>query len=601
MKFHQASYLLLGVSAPGLASALVLPRLSNSSATTHCGTDLCTWWHETGEVNTATAVAPENVRQSRQYLVQVSLAGSDSFFDSFVYEAIPRNGNGKILSPGDRDGTFSGDDGISIELDEGINMAWTQFEHSQDVDVRILRRDGQALGDEVVIRPTADTFKTQHVAGGLVIRVPADPQGHRFSVEFADDLYTYRSDGVNYKTDGSGEVVGIEPRNALVIFASAFLPDEMVPSLDGPDTKVMTPGAFSVADIGAAPIVYFPPGVYWIDSEPLGLTHIKLDPATYWVHLAPGAFVKGAVEYTTSNKDFYATGHGVLSGEFYVYQANVEAGYKADKSDLTSLRLWWHRGVQAGQVWHCAGPTISSPPFNTMDLKDGSIDRDDISVNIFDYKQVGAFFMQTDGPQMYNNGVVHDVFYHCNDDGIKTYHSGITASRLTIWKVHNNAIVQMGWQPRDVHDVTIDSLYIIHTRYRRSETYVPSAIFGASPIYNGEPRLDPSMSIRGISVSNVICEGPCPGLFRLTPLQNYADFTVSGVQYVDGLIGGSVPIGDSIIATTADTTYPDAEDLTMGLSISDWTVKGEKVTMENARTLGQWNMNAAYDGQWSIA
>jgi hypothetical protein len=131
----------------------------------------------------------------------------------------------------------------------------------------------------------------------------------------------------------------------------------------------MTPGAFSVADIGAAPIVYFPPGVYWIDSEPLGLTHIKLDPATYWVHLAPGAFVKGAVEYTTSNKNFYATGHGVLSGEIYVYQANFEAGYKGEKSDLTSLRLWWHRGVQAGQVWHCAGPTISSPPFNTMDLK----------------------------------------------------------------------------------------------------------------------------------------------------------------------------------------------------------------------------------------
>jgi hypothetical protein len=61
MKFHPAYYL-LGVSASGLASALVVPRQSNSSATTHCGTDLCTWWHETGEVNTDTAVAPENVR-----------------------------------------------------------------------------------------------------------------------------------------------------------------------------------------------------------------------------------------------------------------------------------------------------------------------------------------------------------------------------------------------------------------------------------------------------------------------------------------------------------------------------------------------------------
>jgi hypothetical protein len=478
-------------------------------------------------------------------------------------------------------------------------MAWTQFEHSKDVDVRILRRDGQAVGD-VVIRPMALPLAVQHTAGAVVIRVPAHPNGHRFSVEFADDLYTYRSDGNGYTTDGSGEVVGVEPTNALLIFASAFLSDDLIPYPDDPNTKVMTPGSFTVDDIDGAPIVYFPPGVYWIDSDPLGTAHIKLEPSTYWVYLAPGAFVKGAIEYTTSNKDFYATGHGVLSGEIYVYQANVDQMYKAVKDDVTSLRMWWHRSIQSGQVWHCTGPTISSPPFNTMDLKDGSNDREDISVDISDYKQVGAFFMQTDGPQMYTDGTVHDVFYHVNDDAIKTYHSGVTASRLTIWKAFNDPIIQMGWEPRDVHGVSIDSLYIIHTRYRKSETYVPSAIFGASPIYNGEPRLNASMTI-SMSVSNVICEGPCPGLFRLTPLQNYADFKVTGISYPDGLIGGSVPIGDTIIATTEDTTYPGSEDLSMDLSISDWTVKGEAVTMDNAATLGQWNINTAYDGQWSIA
>ncbi|KAL2824706.1 glycoside hydrolase [Aspergillus pseudoustus] len=590
----------IGAFGTGLANGLLLPRQSNLTASTHCGTDLCTWWHGTGEVNSNSAVAPDAVRQSRQYLVQVAVAGSGKYFDSFVYEAIPRNGNGKIMKPGDSDGTFPDDDGISIELDEGINMAWSQFEHSQDVDVRILRRDGQPVDENVTIRPTALAFDTQHVAGALVIQVPASPNGYRFSVEFADDLFTYRSSGNGYTTDSSGETVGVEPRNALVIFASAFLPDDQIPALDGPNTKAMTPGAFSVADIGGAPIVYFPPGVYWIDSEPLGLAHIKLDPSTYWVHLAPGAFVKGAVEYTTANKDFYATGHGVLSGEIYVYQANADKGYVAEKSDLTSLRMWWHRGVQGGQVWHSAGPTISSPPFNTMDLKDGSTDRDDISMDVFDYKQVGAFFMQTDGLQMYTDAKVRDVFYHCNDDGIKTYHSGVTATDLVIWKVFNDPIIQMGWQPRDVHGITIDTLHIIHTRYRKSETYVPSAIIGASPIYNGEPRLDPSLTI-SMSISNVVCEGPCPGLFRLTPLQNYADFEVAGVRYLDGLIGGSVPIGDSIIATTDDTTYPGSEDLSMGLQIEDWTVGGEKVTMGNAKDLGRWNINAAYDGQWSIA
>ncbi|OKP11373.1 Dextranase [Penicillium subrubescens] len=90
-----------------------------------------------------------------------------------------------------------------------------------------------------------------------------------------------------------------------------------------------------------------------------------------------------------------------------------------------------------------------------------------------------------------------------------------------------------------------------------------------------------------MQITNVVCEGPCPGLFRLTPLQNYADFMLTGVRFLGVLIGGSVPIGDSIIATTEDTTYPGCENLTMGLKIKDWTVGGEKVTMENAETQGQ--------------
>lgn len=75
-------------SIGAFAISLVLPHQSNLTASTHCGTDLCTWWHETGEVKTNSAMAPDAVRQSRQYLVQVAVAGSGKYFDSFVYEAI---------------------------------------------------------------------------------------------------------------------------------------------------------------------------------------------------------------------------------------------------------------------------------------------------------------------------------------------------------------------------------------------------------------------------------------------------------------------------------------------------------------------------------
>jgi hypothetical protein len=594
MRFHLGTAIFMAVGAR------CLPSSTGGNATV-CDSNLCTWWHDSGEINTGTRVQPGNVRQSHRYNVEVSLAGTGDFRPSFVYETIPRNGNGRIYSPWDypKDNTLGSDvdDGISIEPQVGITMAWSQFEYAQDVDVKITRRDGQSLGSttNVIIRPTSTSYSLSTSSdGGIIIRVPKDNSGRRFSVEFNDDLYTYRSDGQNYVQSG-GDVVSVEPTNGLLIFASAFLPADKVPQMNNDNTKTMTPGPINAGDWGNKPILYFPPGVYWMNSNPqgdkpkYGENHLKLDPNTYWVHLAPGAYVKGAVQYTTSNGDFYATGHGVLSGEHYVYQANPATYYQALKSDQTSLRLWSHENV-GSQTWHCQGPTINAPPFNTMDLHGNS---DQASVRISDYKQVGAFFMQTDGPQMYPNSVVNDVFYHANDDVIKAYYSNVVATGLTVWKVHNDPIIQMGWDSRQVSDVVIDGLDIIHTRYRRSETVVPSAIIGASPFYMDGKSPDTSKFI-SLSISNVVCEGPCPSLFRIQALQNYKSFQVKNVAYPDGLSTGGFGLGQSIVPYVSGTR--------MELEVENWTVKGEKVTMANfqADSLGQFNIAGEYWGQWSI-
>jgi hypothetical protein len=185
------------------------------------------------------------------------------------------------------------------------------------------------------------------------------------------------------------------------------------------NTKTMTPGPINQGDWDNKDILYFPPGVYWMNSNPqgerpkYGENHIRLGSNTYWVHFAPGAYLKGAIGYTASRSDIYAAGHGVISGGHYVYQANVGSHYQALKSDAASLRMWWHRHV-GRQTWHCVGQTLNAPPFNTMDLHGNS---EQASVRISDYKQVGAFFFQTNGTQMYPNSVIQDVFYHVNDDG----------------------------------------------------------------------------------------------------------------------------------------------------------------------------------------
>jgi hypothetical protein len=194
---------------------------------THCGNDFCTWWHNSGEVNTLTPVQPANVRQSRRYLVQIGKAGANEQFSSFVYESIPRNGNGRIYSPWDtpNSDTFNGTDGVSIEPSANITMAWSHFEYSVDVDITVSRIGVQlAKPPNVTIRPLALGYSVRPSAdGGIIIHVPHDSNGRKFSVEFNDDLYHYRSNGKQYVPAPAGEEVSIEPRNALLIFASPFL------------------------------------------------------------------------------------------------------------------------------------------------------------------------------------------------------------------------------------------------------------------------------------------------------------------------------------------------------------------------------------------
>src|SRR5690349_7605179 len=94
---------------------------------TACNRQLCSWWHDDGEINTGSMVQVGNVHQSHKYLVQVNIAGANDLYDSFVYESIPRNGRGRVFSPWDppESNTLGADvdDGITIETSAGINMA----------------------------------------------------------------------------------------------------------------------------------------------------------------------------------------------------------------------------------------------------------------------------------------------------------------------------------------------------------------------------------------------------------------------------------------------------------------------------------------------
>ena len=247
------------------------------------------------------------------YNIQVALASNPTqLYNSFVYETIPRNGNGNINDPNDpnsicttdKSSPCDPDDQITIEADVGVDMAWTQFLTRQDTIVRVTRRDGGSVDpSNVTIRPTLVGYDKKRSGNALLITMPYSANGHRVSIEFTDNLMEYRKadksadshyvqnsnpNAPNYvsKYTDNNILVGVEPRNALLLFISPFPSSDKVPDL----TKAykVPQGLVTGLDKVQNSVVYFPPGVYWLT----GTAQAILSSQTTWVYLAPGAYVK---------------------------------------------------------------------------------------------------------------------------------------------------------------------------------------------------------------------------------------------------------------------------------------------------------------------
>ncbi|KND86406.1 Dextranase [Tolypocladium ophioglossoides CBS 100239] len=587
--------------------------------------ELKTWWHNTGEINTRTPVKNENVRQSHMYSVQVGTASNATgFYDSFVYESIPRNGNGNIFDPTDPNSVCNGqncskDDQITIEPDIGVDMAWTQYLATTATVVKVTRSDGGSVDpSNVIIRPTTLAFDMQRSGNALLITVPYSESGYRFSVEFQDNLWQYRirkdslnsqyvqnksPNGENYVAsyDDSMSIVGAEPTNALMIFMSPFPRPEYVPSIDSA-YQVRT-GLVTGLDKVSESIVYFGPGVYWLT----GSAHAILSSSVTWVYLAPGAYIKDAIQYESQSLDLRATGFGVLSGEQYVYQANTAQQYRNIKSDDTSLKMW--RGHSArGAKWTVHGLTTNAPPFNSMDFYG---DLNSFSIDASDYKQVGAFFGQTDGIQMYPNSHVRDIFYHVGDDAIKTYYSNVLCERMTVWKTNNAPIVQFGWYQRDIDNVTVDAVDVIHARYISQAAPWPRALVASAASYvnpDSTSIADSTKRLSNYNITNWRCEGICPALLGINPLQNIDNMLFSNVS-VEKLLSDATQVGFSTFRVFTDSArgnkpiaLGDNSPGKLGLVIENFYVGEEKISMEakNWNAKGHLGIDEHYDGRWTV-
>ncbi|KAK9367923.1 glycoside hydrolase [Lipomyces kononenkoae] len=528
-------------------------------------TELLTWWHDTGEINTQSPVADGNVRQSGIYSVQVRTAcGTKNFYyDSFVYEVIPANGMSNELV---------------YATSYNQTQAWSSFLYSRDVTLKISRKSSPT--NNVIIRPMTLNFSITYDDESAYISVPYSSHGYRFSVEFEDDLISLAPSGA------------MQPAHALLIFASPFEDASLVPKPDA-STVIANPGRVLGLNTTTASTVIFYPGVYYFTGQ----DHMILSPNVTWVYFAPGAYVKGAVEFLSTASEVKATGHGVLSGEQYVWYADPDEGYQtASGANNNGLRMWRGTVGNSHQTFVLNGVTVSAPPFNSMDWSGSNLDLVTCMVN--DYKQVGAFYGQTDGLEMYPGSIIQDVFYHVNDDGIKMYYSNVVAQNIIMWKVSVAPVVQFGWTPRNTENVIIDHVDVIHQAYQDASNN--PGIFGSDNNYLFAPdglsanhdTANSNMTVRNITWSNFRAEGPSACLFRIYALQNLDNIIIKNV-WIEEFEPSSLNTTQSWMPVFYD--YNNGKQVTVtNFVIEGVSVGNTTITANNAAIVGQIDVDPVY-------
>ncbi|CAF1068996.1 unnamed protein product [Rotaria sordida] len=237
----------------------------------------------------------------------------------------------------------------------------------------------------------------------------------------------------------------------------------------------------------------------------------------------PGAYVKGAFQFESTD-DIKVTGFGVLSGEKYVYEADTNNNYHHAIDEqcwatcIKMLRFTSELGKQ--QHLHLHGITVAEPPYHSFVVYG---DEQSFRMSVSFYHQVGSWYWQTDGLEIYRGSTVENTFFHSNDDVLKIYHSNVRVNNIVVWKNENGPVIQWGWSPRTINDIIVDEVDIIHNRIWWSDIKVNTCIINSAPHYADTYSIntaDPNQLISGLTISNVRSEGMSPCSMRIYALSN---------------------------------------------------------------------------------
>ncbi|WP_333812138.1 glucodextranase DOMON-like domain-containing protein [Timonella senegalensis] len=579
---------------------------------------LNTWGHEQASA-TYGRVGDSEVRSSPLYDVRVApTADLVQFQDSFVYMSVPRAGNGKV--------GYDDQDGAEFAADANYTMSWSSFEYDRDVWVDVSLNSGETLqsADQVTVRPTNLGLEKKVVDSSTIrILIPFSSTGYRISVEFDSQLRTsyndLSGDSGKLTTEREGNVrVHTEPQNSLMIFANPKLTEqehsELVPS--PADGKIFYPeeGKIDGFENLDADIVYFKPGVYYMGSD----YHALLPERVTWVYLAPGAYVKGAFRFVEESPSlFKVTGRGVLSGEQYVYEADTNNDYKrstADNCHSSCVKMLQFESSDSPQQLILEGVTIKEPPYHSFVVyghENGvEVPVTNFKMDVSNYKQVGSWYWQTDGIELYAGGEMRNTFFHANDDVLKMYHSDTKINDTVIWKNENGPVIQFGWTPRDVRNVEVTDTNVIHNRMYWKDSKYNTCVVNSSTHWEdmgATDRADVTTTIQDVRIVNTRVEGELNCGVRWYALSNVRNVELDGF-HIDQWNGLPENAQESLLKAYSDplgNTVKFGDELSSGegLLLKNYSVNGQFIHKAGnnwaAAELGRLNFDGELWQNWN--
>jgi len=175
-------------------------------------------------------------------------------------------------------------------------------------------------------------------------------------------------------------------------------------------------------------------------------------------------------------------------------------------------------------------------------------------------------------------------------------------SDVTVQKGTTAPIIQFGWASRNLSNIQVDNINIIHSRWNSNgsnpgligsnNVYDPST---ASTSATNTSTADTYSSASNIVFSNIRAEGISGPLMRIYALENLSNITISNVWIEEfGSCGGYENIGISESFMPAMTDDSGNNVTVDNFVISNFIVGDEKVSLDTASTTGQLYWDPAF-------